>query len=225
MAVDRQSVVGFSEEVVVFPMARYRGPVGKVSRRLGIGISEKGQRILNRRSFPPGQHGPSSRRRQVSDYGLQLTEKQKARYMYGVLERQFRRLFDQAARRSGITGDNLLSLLERRLDNVVFRLGFATTRAQARQLVTHGHITVNGRKTNIPSFTVRVGHLIAVRPESRRRTYFQFLVDDPDFRRHRPPDWLQLNSAELAGEVINLPRREDAEQGINEQLIVEFYSR
>jgi small subunit ribosomal protein S4 len=206
-------------------MARYRGPVGKVSRRLGIGLSEKGQRVLSRRPFPPGQHGPTARRRQVSDYGLQLMEKQKARYMYGVLERQFRRLFEQASRRSGVTGEYLLSLLERRLDNAVYRLGLATTRAQARQLVNHGHITINGRKTNIPSYSVRVGDIIAVRPQSRNRTYFRNLFDSGELTRYRPPEWLRLNANEISGEVIALPRREDAEPGINEQLIVEFYSR
>lgn len=206
-------------------MARYRGPVGKISRRLGVGITEKGQRILSKRPFPPGQHGPGSRRRQVSDYGLQLTEKQKARHLYGVLERQFRRMFEQAARRSGVTGEHLLSLLERRLDNVVYRLGFAITRTQARQLVCHGHIMVDGRKTNIPSFTVRVGNVISVRPESMRRTYFRNLVDSGELRRHRPPDWLSLQPGEFSGQVVALPRREDAEPDINEQLIVEFYSR
>jgi small subunit ribosomal protein S4 len=206
-------------------MARYRGPVGKVSRRLGIGLSEKGQRVLSRRPFPPGQHGPTARRRQVSDYGLQLMEKQKARYMYGVLERQFRRLFEQASRRSGVTGEYLLSLLERRLDNVVYRLGLASTRAQARQIVSHGHITVNGRKTNIPSYTVRIGETIGLRPQSRNRTYFRNLVDSGELSRYRPPEWLRLDANEIVGEVIALPRREDAEPGINEQLIVEFYSR
>ena len=206
-------------------MARYRGPVGKISRRLGIGITEKGQRILNKRAFPPGQHGPTARRRQVSDYGLQLQEKQKARYMYGVLERQFKRIFEKAQRFPGETGTYLFILLERRLDNVVYRLGFATTRNQARQLVTHGHITVNGRKTNIPSFTVKVGDTIAVRPESRRRTYFKNLVDSGELNRRNVPDWLRLNVADLSGEVVSMPRREDAEPGINEQLIVEYYSR
>lgn len=206
-------------------MARYRGPVGKVSRRLGVGITEKGQRILSKRPFPPGQHGPGARRRQVSDYGLQLTEKQKARHIYGVLEKQFRRVFAQASRQSGVTGERLLSLLERRLDNVVYRMGLATTRAQARQLVSHGHITVNGRKTNIPSFTVKVGQVIAVRPESRRRTYFKNLVESGELNRYRAPDWLSLKAADLSGEVVALPRREDAEPDINEQLIVEFYSR
>jgi small subunit ribosomal protein S4 len=206
-------------------MARYIGPVGKISRRLGIGVTEKGQRILAKRPFPPGQHGPSARRRQVSDYGLQLLEKQKARYVYGVLERQFRRIFEKAQRFPGETGAYLLILLERRLDNVVYRLGFATTRAQARQLVTHGHITVNGRKTNIPSYTVRVGETIAVRPESRRRMYFKNLVDSGTLAKHKAPDWLRLSAADLSGEVVAMPRREDAEPGINEQLIVEFYSR
>jgi len=206
-------------------MARYRGPVGKISRRLGIGITDKGQRILSKRSFPPGQHGPSARRRQVSDYGLQLLEKQKARYMYGVLDRQFRRIFQKAQRYSGETGAALFSLLERRLDNVVYRLGLATTRSQARQIVNHGHITVNGRKTNIPSYTVRVGEKIAVRPESRRLTYFKNLAESNELSRRAVPDWLRLNAADFSGEVVTLPRREDAEQGINEQLIVEYYSR
>jgi small subunit ribosomal protein S4 len=206
-------------------MARYHGPVGKISRRLGIGITEKGQRILNKRSYPPGQHGPNARRRQVSDYGLQLMEKQKAKFIYGVLERQFRRLFAQAARRSGVTGEYLLSLLERRLDNAVYRLGLATTRAQARQLVNHGHITVDGRKTNIPSYTVKVGQVIAVRTESRRRNYFKNLVDSGEIAKYRAPDWLRLDADNLAGTIVALPRREDAEPGINEQLIVEFYSR
>lgn len=206
-------------------MARYRGPVGKISRRLGIGITDKGQRILNKRAFPPGQHGPSARRRQVSDYGQQLLEKQKARYMYGVLERQFQRIFEKAQRFPGETGTHLFILLERRLDNVVYRLGLASTRQQARQLVSHGHITVNGRKTNIPSFTVKVGDVIAVRRESRARTYFKNLVDGGELNRRNTPDWLRLNAADLAGDVVSMPRREDAEPDINEQLIVEFYSR
>jgi len=206
-------------------MARYRGPVGKISRRLGVGITEKGQRILSKRPFPPGQHGPGARKRQVSDYGLQLTEKQKARHMYGVLERQFRRIFAHASRQSGVTGEHLLSLLERRLDNVVYRLGFATTRAQARQIVNHGHITVNDQKTDIPSFTVKIGQVIAVRPESKKLTYFRNLVDSGNLQHYRAPEWLILKSAELSGQIVALPRREDAEPDINEQLIVEFYSR
>ncbi len=133
-------------------MARYRGPVGKVSRRLGIGITDKGQRILEKRSYAPGQHGPNMRRRQASDYSVRLLEKQKARYMYGLLEKQFRRMYKQADRMPGATGANLFVLLERRLDNVVYRMGLANTRSQARQLVNHGHVTVNGRKTDIPSY-------------------------------------------------------------------------
>lgn len=206
-------------------MARYRGPVGKLSRRLDIGLTEKGQRILAKRHFPPGQHGPASKRRQISDYGLQLQEKQKARMMYGVLERQFRKIYERAQRVPGETGAALFSLLERRLDNTVYRLGLALTRNQARQLVTHGHITVNGRKTNVPSYTVRVGDVIAVRQESRRLTYFKNVVDSGELGKQRVPEWLRQNVADLGGEVVALPRREDAEQGINEQLIVEFYSR
>jgi small subunit ribosomal protein S4 len=206
-------------------MARYRGPVGKISRRLGIGITEKGQRILDKRSYPPGQHGPNARRRQMSDYGVQLQEKQKARYVYGILEKQFRRTFEKAERMPGVTGANLLILLERRLDNTAYRLGLATTRQQARQIVTHGHVTVNGRKTNIPSFIVRVGDVVAVRPESKRRNYFKNLVESGDLNRRQIPDWLRLDTNTLAGTVVALPRREDAELNIDEQLIVEFYSR
>lgn len=206
-------------------MARYHGPVGKVSRRLGLGITEKGQRILNKRPFPPGEHGPSARRRQVSEYGLQWLEKQKARYVYGLLERQFVRVFEKAERMVGVTGDNLFMLLERRLDNVVYRLGLAETRAQARQIVNHGHITVNGRRTNIPSFTVKVGEVIGIRAESRRRTYFKNLAENGEYGKQRVPEWLRLDAANMSGQVVALPRREDAEQGIDEQLIVEFYSR
>jgi small subunit ribosomal protein S4 len=144
--------------------------------------------------------------------------------MYGLLEAQFRRVFDKAERLSGVTGENLFILLERRLDNVVYRLGLAETRMQARQLVNHGHITVNGRKTNIPSFTVRVGDAVAVRPESRRRQYFKNLADAGALGKGRVPEWLRLNAGEMSGQIVALPQREDAEAGINEQLIVEFYS-
>lgn len=205
-------------------MARYRGPIAKISRRLNIALTEKAQKVLNKRPFPPGQHGPSARRRQMSDYGMQLQEKQKARYMYGVLEKQFRNLYARAQRVPGETGAALFMLLERRLDNVVYRMGLATTRQQARQLVAHGHVTVNGRKTNIPSFTVRVGEKIAVRVESRKRTYFKTILDAKELL-HRSPEWIRAVHADLSAEIVALPRREDAEQGINEQLIVEFYSR
>ena len=205
-------------------MARYRGPIAKISRRLNIALTEKAQKVLNKRPFPPGQHGPSARRRQMSDYGMQLQEKQKARYMYGVLEKQFRNLYARAQRVPGETGAALFMLLERRLDNVVYRMGLATTRQQARQLVAHGHVTVNGRKTNIPSFTVRVGEKIAVRVESRKRTYLKTILEAKELL-HRAPEWMRVVHADLSAEIVALPRREDAEQGINEQLIVEFYSR
>jgi small subunit ribosomal protein S4 len=155
---------------------------------------------------------------------MQLQEKQKARHMYGVLEKQFRNLYARAQRVPGETGAALFMLLERRLDNVVYRMGLAATRQQARQLVTHGHITVNGRKTNIPSFTVRVGEKIAVRVESRKRTYFKNILEAKELL-HRAPEWMRVVHADLSAEIVALPRREDAEQGINEQLIVEFYSR
>ena len=205
-------------------MARYRGPIAKISRRLNIALTDKAQKVLNKRPFPPGQHGPTARRRQLSDYGMQLQEKQKARYMYGVLERQFRNLYARAQRVPGETGAALFMLLERRLDNVVYRMGLATTRSQARQLVAHGHVTVNGRKTNIPSYTVRVGEKIAVRVESRKRVYFKTLLEAKELL-HRAPEWMRVTHADLAAEITALPRREDGEQGINEQLIVEFYSR
>ncbi|NBU63093.1 MAG: 30S ribosomal protein S4 [Chloroflexia bacterium] len=205
-------------------MARYRGPIAKISRRLNIALTDKAQKVLNKRPFPPGQHGPTARRRQLSDYGMQLQEKQKARYMYGVLERQFRNLYARAQRVPGETGAALFMLLERRLDNVVYRMGLATTRSQARQLVAHGHVTVNGRKTNIPSYTVRVGEKVAVRVESRKRVYFKTLLEAKELL-HRAPEWMRVTQADLTAEITALPRREDGEQGINEQLIVEFYSR
>lgn len=205
-------------------MARYRGPVGKVSRRLGFGISEKGERILQRRPYVPGMHGPNARPKKMSDYALRLQEKQKARYTYGILEKQFRRTFELAKRETGETGAAFFSLLERRLDNTVYRLGLAKTRQQARQLVTHGHIQINGRTTDIASYTVRVGEKITVRPQSRNATYFKDLLENGNPNR-RVPAWLSFSAGELAGQVTALPRREDAEPGINEQLIVEFYSR
>jgi len=205
-------------------MARYRGPVGKVSRRLGFGISPKGERILQKNPNMPGMHGPTARNSKTSDYALRLKEKQKARYIYGMLEKQFRRTFEQARREPGETGLAFFALLERRLDNVVFRMGMAQTRAQARQIVSHGHITVNGRKTNIPSYIVRAGETIAVRAESRNSGYFKALQEG-SVGRNRVPAWVSFEMTQLSGQVVSLPRREDAEQGINEQLIVEFYSR
>ena len=211
-------------------MARYTGPVCRLCRREGMKLFLKGDRCfspkcaMERRNYPPGQHGPEQRRRpKMSDSAVRLREKQKMKRIYGVLERQFRRYFEEAARRPGVTGENLLRLLELRLDNVVYRLGFASSRAQARQLVRHGHITVNGRKTNIPSFRVKVGDVIAVRPESRRRTYFKGLAEEIEV--DRVPKWLQVDPENLAGKVIALPEREDIDIRLNEQLVVEFYSR
>jgi len=201
-------------------MARYRGPIGKISRRLGFGITEKGERLLDKRPYPPGMHGHTPNRK-MSDYGIRQQEKQKARYAYGILEKQFRSTFERARRSGGETGSEFFILLERRLDNVIYRLGWGTTRAQARQLVTHGHITVNGRKTDIASYTVNEGDVLAVRTESRKRAYFTQLSEN--LPAAAVPAWLSRDG--LDGKVIGLPRREDAEPGINEQLIVEFYSR
>lgn len=201
-------------------MARYRGPIGKVSRRLGFGITEKGERLLNKRPYPPGMHGHTPNRK-LSDYGIRQQEKQKARYAYGMLEKQFRSTFERARRSGGETGSAFFILLERRLDNVIYRLGWAITRAQARQLVTHGHITVNGRKTDIASYSVSEGDVFAVRNESRKLPFFTQLAEN--LPATAVPPWLSRDG--LTGQVIGSPRREDAEADINEQLIVEFYSR
>ncbi len=176
---------------------------------------------IERRPNPPGPH--QQRRRKPSEYGLQLREKQKARRIYGVLERQFRKTFGEASKRTGRTGETLLRFLELRLDNVVFRLGLAANREQARQLVTHGHFDVNGRKTNIPSYRVRVGDTIKVRDRSRPLTYFK---DVSETLRHKPvPQWLSLQADTLTGTVTAIPERQDSDQTIREQLIVEYYSR
>ena len=212
-------------------MARYIGPACKLCRREGMKLYLKGEKCYSdkcpfeRRSYPPGQHGKESsfRRRKESDYAMQLREKQKVRRIYGVLERQFRRYFREAERLSGMTGENLLILLERRLDNVVYRLGLADSRAQARQLVQHGHITVNGRKTNIPSFSVRPGDVIAVRPESRRKRYFK---DRKEMLGKRAvPAWLSFDEEKMEGRVVLMPTRQEIDVPVQEQLIVEFYSR
>ena len=191
----------------------------------------KGERCLTpkcaieRRNFPPGQTGQSFRRRQVSDYGVQLREKQKVRRIFFVLEKQFRRHFDQAQRMKGITGTNLLQVLERRLDNVVYRLGFADSRRQSRQLVRHGHFMVNGRKTNIPSFIVKAGDEISVRPQSRERTYFKDLDATGILRKKAVPEWLSLDPGAMTGRVMRMPERSEVDLAVNEQLVVELYSR
>ncbi len=212
-------------------MARYTDSVCKLCRREGQKLFLKGERCLTpkcameRRAFPPGMHGKKQTfRRKTSDYGLQLREKQKARRVYGVLERQFRRYFEEANRASGMTGVNLLAMLERRLDNVVYRLGLADSRAQARQLVRHGHLEVNGRKTDIPSFQVAIGDVITVRTSARSKTYFkeraQFMQSSSSV-----PNWLRMSVVDMKGEVLGTPAREDIEIPLNEQLIVEYYSR
>lgn len=180
---------------------------------------------VERRSYPPGQHGRERqfRRGRASDYALQLREKQKVRRIYGVLERQFRRYFRVALKRTGLTGTNLLSILESRLDNVIYRLGYAESRAQARQLVQHGHFNVNGRRTNIPSYLLRPGDRLDVREGSRKRTYFKQLREIAAER--LLPDWLDRDVNNLTGEVVRRPERTDIEMTINEQLVVEYYSR
>ncbi len=211
-------------------MARYTDAVCKLCRREGMKLFLKGDRCftkcpLEKKSYPPGQHGPTRRmRRKVSDYGRQLREKQKVRRIYGVYERQFRRYFRQAVQAKGMTGTALLQLLERRLDNVVYRMGLATSRAQARQLVTHGHIMVNGHKVDIASYSVRPGDVITVKERSRKSAYFKDLAEDFG-KKQTPPKWLSVNPDEMSATVVAMPEREDIDITINEQLIVEYYSR
>jgi small subunit ribosomal protein S4 len=211
-------------------LARYVESVCKLCRREGEKLFLKGDRCfspkcaIERRSYPPGLHGRQGQfRRKESDFGMQLREKQKARRLYGVFERQFRRYFREAVRQKGLTGINLLILLERRLDNVIYRLGLASSRAQARQLISHGHFEINGRKTNIPSFLVSTGDVILVREKSKESTLFKEIAQDIDSS--RVPDWLKLDEKNLSGEVVTEPTRDHIDVTLNEQLIVEFYSR
>jgi len=187
----------------------------------------KGQRCfgpkcgVERRSFPPGDHG--QRRRKQSEYGLQLREKQKTRSIYGILETQFRKHFEEAERRPGVTGENLLRILEMRLDNVVYRLGFADSRNQARQIVRHGHFHLNGRRTDIPSALVRPNDLVEVAPGSRESEYFK--IAQAGLAKKSVPRWLELDLATLRGRILSAPGRDDIDTQVNEQLVVEFYSR
>ena len=207
-------------------MARYTVAVCRLCRRSGEKLMLKGSKCitkctLDKRANPPGQQ--VRRRRRLSDRGLQLREKQKTRYMYGMMERQFRQLFTQAERQSGITGENLMVLLERRLDNVVYRLGFADSRAQARQLVQHGHILLNGHKTNIPSCLVKEGDTISWKQESTKTEYYKQLAQSIEAKSIL--SWLSLDKQNLAGQVLSLPTPDDIEAKIDGKTIVEYYSR
>jgi len=207
-------------------MARYTEAVCRLCRRCGDKLMLKGGRCLTPKCAMERRRrvtGRRFRRRRVSDYGLQLVEKQKARYTYGILERQFHRLFAQAARQSGVTGENLVVLLERRLDNVVYRLGFADSRSQARQVVQHGHIMLNGRKTNIPSCLVREGDTISWREQSTRNVYHKEVSENIDSK--EIPSWLSLDRESLVGQVLSLPMPDDAGAKFDGKSIVEFYSR
>ena len=209
-------------------MARYIGPVCRLCRREGMKLFLKGERCytekcaIEKRNVPPGQHG-RSRKAKIVGYGIQLREKQKVKRTYGVLENQFRRYFEAADRQKGITGELLLQMLERRLDNVVYRLGFATSRAQARQLVRHGHFNVNGRKVDIPSYAVRQGDVVAVRSTSGENVSIQHAMEEVKGR--GIPEWLLFDSAALSGRVSQLPTREQINLPVQEQLIVELYSK
>ena len=208
-------------------MARYNAAVCRLCRREGAKLYLKGSRCytkkcsFERRPSPPGQH--AVRRRKVGEYGLQLREKQKVRRVYGILERQFRNYYRTASTHSGVTGEALLRTLELRLDNVTYRMGFATSRAQARQLVGHGHFAVNGRPTNIPSFQLKPGDKIEVREGRRAREPFTLAKES--LKNHQAPEWLSIDAATLSGTVADFPRRDQMPLDLNEQLVVEYYSR
>ena len=212
-------------------MARYIGPVCRLCRREGTKLFLKGERCytekcgIEKRNFAPGQHGKTRKRTasKVAGYGVQLREKQKVKRTYGVLEDQFRRYFEQAERTRGITGETLLQLLERRLDNVTYRLGFATSRPQARQLVRHGHVTVNGRKVDIPSFSVKLGDVVAVRQTSLKSASILHALEEVKGR--GVPEWLQFNAEAMSGKIGSIPTRAQINLAVQEQLIVELYSK
>jgi small subunit ribosomal protein S4 len=209
-------------------MARYRGPVCRLCRREGEKLFLKGERCqtekcaIERRAYAPGQHG-RDRRLRITPYGLQLREKQKARRIYGILERQFRNYFQVAARMPGVTGENLLRILESRLDNLVYRLGFAPSRKSARQLVLHGHLAVNGRKVSVPSYQVRPGDVVSVREDSRNLPLIQGTIENRGGR--DLPDWLETNTRTLKGRLLRLPSRDAIPTTIQENMIVELYSK
>lgn len=209
-------------------MARHRGAICRLCRREGMKLFLKGTKCftekcpIERRNFVPGQHG-KARRAKLQGYGLQLREKQKVRRIYGVLERQFRNYFEKAADIKGVTGENLLQLLERRLDNVLYRMGLGSSRSQSRQIVLHGHIQVNGRKVNIPSFLVKPGDVVEIREGSKEHKGVQISLQETGHR--AAPPWLQVDPAALRGTVTALPRKDDVAMPIQEQLIVELYSK
>lgn len=201
-------------------MARYTGPKTKIARKFGEPIFGP-DKVLSKKNYPPGQHG-NSRRRKTSEYGIQLREKQRAKYTYGVLEKQFRITFDKAARSRGITGEVLLQLLESRLDNVVYRLGIAPTRAAARQLVTHKHITVDGNVLNIPSYSVKPGQIVGVREKSKS---LEVVSNALEGFNHSKYPWLEWDRGNMRGKLLHWPERADIPENIKEQLIVELYSK
>jgi len=202
-------------------MARYRGPRTKISRKFSDPIFGT-DKSFEKKNYPPGMHGNNKRRRKASEYGIQLKEKQKAKYTYGVLEKQFRNMFDKASRSKGVTGEVLLQLLESRLDNVVYRLGLSNTRAGARQLVTHRHITVNGEIVNIPSYTLKPGETVGVRERSKS---LEIITDALSTARYGSSSWLEFDEASMTGKFLNRPEREEIPENIKEQLIVELYSK
>jgi small subunit ribosomal protein S4 len=202
-------------------MARYRGPRTKIARKFADPIFGT-DKSFEKKNYPPGMHGNNKRRRKASEYGIQLKEKQKAKYTYGVLEKQFRNMFDKASRSKGVTGEVLLQLLESRLDNVVYRMGLSPTRAGARQLVTHRHITVNGDHVNIPSYTLKPGDAIGVRERSKS---IEVITDAISTARYGSFSWLEFDEPSMTGVFLNRPEREDIPENIKEQLIVELYSK
>lgn len=208
-------------------MARYRGSVCRLCRREGEKLYLKGERCytdkcaITRRAYAPGQHGQG--RSKTSEYGIQLREKQKVRRIYGILEKQFRNYFEMAEKKTGITGENFLRLLEKRLDNVLYRLGFATSRNEARQLVLHGHVQVNGRKVNIPSFLVSVGDEVQITEKSKNINRMKYVKELNET--YKAPSWLEANIGNLSGSILAEPNREEIDIPIREHLIVEFYSR
>ena len=202
-------------------MARYSGPKTKIARKFGDPIYGP-DKSFERKNYLPGQHGASKRRRKQSEYGIQLKEKQKAKYTYGVLEKQFLNLFEKASRSKGITGEVLLQLLESRLDNVVYRMGIAPTRDGGRQLVSHRHITVNGKLVNIPSYTLRPGDLVGVREKSKS---MEAITDSLSTMRHTNYSWIEWDNEKMTGKFMNVPERDEIPENIQDQLIVELYSK